>query len=107
MDTTTFYAAASALCFTLLGFWWVVVQFRHAELTRRLRAALHVPGLAALHRAGAGVAGLAARDRADVAGRVRPRRPDGHRRGGREHAHGSRPKPARRSVPSGWLGVPI
>ena len=29
----TFYAAASGLCFTLLGFWWVVVQFRHAELT--------------------------------------------------------------------------
>jgi hypothetical protein len=34
MDTTAFYAASSALCFTLLGFWWVVVQFRHAELTR-------------------------------------------------------------------------
>ena len=34
MDTTTFYAATSALCFTLLGFWWVVVQFRHEELTR-------------------------------------------------------------------------
>jgi len=34
MDTTTFYAASSSLFFTLLGFWWVVVQFRHAELTR-------------------------------------------------------------------------
>jgi hypothetical protein len=34
MDTTTFYAAAAGLFFTLLGFWWVVVQFRHAELTR-------------------------------------------------------------------------
>ena len=34
MDTTTFYAASSGLFFTLLGFWWVVVQFRHAELTR-------------------------------------------------------------------------
>ena len=34
MDTTAFYAATSGLCFTLLGFWWVVVQFRHAELTR-------------------------------------------------------------------------
>ena len=33
MDTTAFYTAASALCFTLLGFWWVAVQFRHAELT--------------------------------------------------------------------------
>ncbi len=33
MNTDAFYAAASALCFTLLGFWWVVVQFRHAELT--------------------------------------------------------------------------
>jgi len=33
MNTDTFYAAASALCFTLLGFWWVVVQFRHVELT--------------------------------------------------------------------------
>jgi uncharacterized membrane protein len=29
-----FYATSSALCFTLLGFWWVVVQFRHADLTR-------------------------------------------------------------------------
>ena len=26
MDTSTFYATASALCFTLLGFWWVVVS---------------------------------------------------------------------------------
>lgn len=34
MDTSAFYAASSALCFTLLGFWWVVVEFRHAELTR-------------------------------------------------------------------------
>jgi hypothetical protein len=33
MSTDTFYAATSALCFTLLGFWWVVVQFRHVELT--------------------------------------------------------------------------
>ena len=57
MDTATFYAAASALCFTLLGFWWVVVQFRHAELTRDVSArrftflvSLHfiVPGLVSL-----------------------------------------------------------
>jgi hypothetical protein len=33
MDTATFYATTSALSFTLLGFWWVVVQFRHDELT--------------------------------------------------------------------------
>ena len=33
MDTTAFYTASSALCFTLLGFWWVAVQFRHSELT--------------------------------------------------------------------------
>jgi hypothetical protein len=57
MDTATFYSAASALCFTLLGFWWVVVQFRHAELTRDAAArrfmflvSLHfiVPGLVSL-----------------------------------------------------------
>jgi hypothetical protein len=34
MNQEVFYATAAALCFTLLGFWWVVVQFRHAELTR-------------------------------------------------------------------------
>ncbi len=57
MDTTTFYAAAAALCFTLLGFWWVVVEFRHTELTsergpRRFAflVSLHfiLPGLASL-----------------------------------------------------------
>ena len=57
MDTTTFYAAASALCFTLLGFWWVVVQYRHKELTADVMArrftflvSLHfiVPGLVSL-----------------------------------------------------------
>jgi hypothetical protein len=57
MDTTTFYAAASALCFSLLGFWWVVVEFRHDLLTRDAGArafafvvALHflLPGLASL-----------------------------------------------------------
>ena len=30
MDTTAFYASASALSFTLLGFWWVIVQLRPA-----------------------------------------------------------------------------
>jgi hypothetical protein len=33
MDTSAFYAASAALCFTLLGFWWVVVEFRHEVLT--------------------------------------------------------------------------
>ena len=33
MDTGTFYATTSAVSFTLLGFWWVVVQFRHEEMT--------------------------------------------------------------------------
>ena len=81
MDTSTFYATSSALCFTLLGFWWVVVQFRHAELMRNrgLRrfaflVSLHfiIPGLvsvASLIASGplwrvafglAGVAGIAA-----------------------------------------------
>ena len=27
----SFYATAASLCFTLLGFWWAVVQFRHHE----------------------------------------------------------------------------
>ena len=34
MNQEVFYATSSALCFTLLGFWWVVVQYRHADLTR-------------------------------------------------------------------------
>jgi hypothetical protein len=34
MDTIAFYQTMSALCFTLVGFWWVVVQFRHDEMTR-------------------------------------------------------------------------
>ena len=34
MDTSTFYATTSAVSFTLLGFWWVVVQFRHEQMTR-------------------------------------------------------------------------
>jgi hypothetical protein len=34
MDTATFYATTSAVSFTLLGFWWVVVEFRHDEMTR-------------------------------------------------------------------------
>ena len=27
----TFYSVAASLCFTLLGFWWAVVQFRHSD----------------------------------------------------------------------------
>ncbi|MEO6458541.1 MAG: hypothetical protein ABIO92_09775 [Chloroflexia bacterium] len=27
----SFYATAASLCFTLLGFWWAVVQFRHHD----------------------------------------------------------------------------
>jgi hypothetical protein len=57
MDTNAFYATASGLCFTLLGFWWVVVQFRHDDLTadgprRRLAfvVSLHfvIPGIMSL-----------------------------------------------------------
>jgi hypothetical protein len=57
MDTATFYATTSAVSFTLLGFWWVVVQFRHNEMTqdpgrRRLAfvVSLHfiLPGLMSL-----------------------------------------------------------
>jgi hypothetical protein len=57
MDTATFYATTSAVSFTLLGFWWVVVQFRHDELTydagrRRLAfvVSLHfvLPGIMSL-----------------------------------------------------------
>ena len=57
MDTGTFYATTSAVSFTLLGFWWVVVQFRHGEMTqdpgrRRLAfvVSLHfiLPGLMSL-----------------------------------------------------------
>jgi len=57
MDTATFYATASALSFTLLGFWWVVVEFRHEQMTvdlgrRRLSfvVSLHfiLPGLMSL-----------------------------------------------------------
>jgi hypothetical protein len=57
VDTATFYATTSAVSFTLLGFWWVVVQFRHDEMTadpgrRRLAfvVSLHfiLPGLMSL-----------------------------------------------------------
>ena len=53
----TFYATAAQLCFTLLGFWWAVVQFRHhdwmADYGRRRMAyslSLHffLPGIMCL-----------------------------------------------------------
>ena len=31
MDTNAFYQTVAGLCFTLLGLWWAVVQFRHDE----------------------------------------------------------------------------
>jgi hypothetical protein len=31
MSITDFYSTASQVSFTLLGFWWAVVQFRHAD----------------------------------------------------------------------------
>jgi hypothetical protein len=75
----SFYEATTALCFALLGFWWVVIQMRHDEFTsdRRMRAIAYnvslsfvLPGLMsltallavennALWRVGFGVAGLA------------------------------------------------
>jgi hypothetical protein len=32
-DTATFYATTTAVSFTLLGFWWIVIKYRHEELT--------------------------------------------------------------------------
>ena len=32
-----FYQTVAAFCFTLLGLWWAVVQFRHAEWMNDLR----------------------------------------------------------------------
>jgi hypothetical protein len=109
MDTTAFYAASSALCFTLLGFWWVVVQFRHAELTRDPAArrfaflvSLHfiVPGLVSLAsllatgpiwRVAFGLAGLTG-----IAAAIAGMR-----------AAGSKPGMLEGVRQVGWLGVPI
>jgi hypothetical protein len=33
VSTDAFYGTAAGLCFTMLGFWWAVVTFRHTELT--------------------------------------------------------------------------
>jgi hypothetical protein len=79
LTLTSFYEAAAALCFALLGFWWVVIQMRHDEFTsnRSMRMIAYnvslsfvLPGLMsltallavednALWRVGFGVAGLA------------------------------------------------
>ncbi len=79
MKLNSFYEATTALCFALLGFWWVVIQMRHDEFTSdlRMRAIAYnvslsfvLPGLMsltallavennALWRVGFGVAGLA------------------------------------------------
>lgn len=109
MDTSTFYATASALCFTLLGFWWVVVEYRHAELTRdpgsrtfTFLVSLHfiVPGLVslasllatgALWRVAFGLAGLTGMAAVIV--------------GMRNVA--ARPGPLRGLGRAAWLGVPL
>ena len=79
MPLTSFYEATAALCFALLGFWWVVIQLRHEEFTANghMRAIAYnvslsfvVPGLMslaallsaesnALWRLGFGLAGAA------------------------------------------------
>ena len=96
MDTGTFYATTSAVSFTLLGFWWVVVQFRHDEMTqdpgrRRLAfvVSLHfiLPGLMSLGalltqdapliwRLTFGTAGIAGMIAVIVASRGIPGRPE-------------------------------
>ena len=91
MDTGTFYATTSAVSFTLLGFWWVVVQFRHDEMTqdpgrRRLAfvVSLHfiLPGLMSLG------ALLTADAPLDLAADVRHGRDRRHDRGGDRLAGG-------------------
>jgi hypothetical protein len=79
-DLTTFYAAFTPVCFTLLGLWLIIVQTRHGEwrrsATHRSRAyvlsvnlalpgmmgllALIDPGNASLWRAGFGIVAAAA-----------------------------------------------
>ena len=108
MDTNTFYATSAGLCFTLLGFWWVVVEFRHADLTRdptsrlfTFLVALHfiIPGLVslasllatgALWRIAFGLAGLVGLA-AVVAG----------------IGVGTRPGPLRNLGRAAWLGLPL
>lgn len=109
MDTTAFYAGAAGLFFTLLGFWWVVVQFRHAELTRDAASrrfmflvSMHfiLPGLVSLAsllatgpmwRVAFGLAGLTG-IAAAIAG---------------TRAAGSMPGPLTGLRGIAWLGIPI
>ena len=37
MDVSGFYGVTAQVAFTLLGLWWVVVQFKHAEWTQSRR----------------------------------------------------------------------
>ena len=57
MNTDAFYQTVAGLCFTLLGLWWAVVQFRHDEWVsdlphRRVAYSVHlsflVPGIMSL-----------------------------------------------------------
>ena len=57
MNTDVFYQTVTGLCFTLLGLWWAVVQFRHDEWMadlphRRVSYSVHlsflVPGIMSL-----------------------------------------------------------
>ena len=51
MNADAFYQTMAGFCFTLLGLWWAVVQFRHEEwmadpVWRRLVSAVHLSFLA-------------------------------------------------------------
>jgi hypothetical protein len=57
MNTDAFYQTVAGLCFTLLGLWWAIVQFRHDEWMfdlphRRVAYSVHlsflVPGIMSL-----------------------------------------------------------
>jgi hypothetical protein len=63
MDTNAFYQTVAGFCFTLVGLWWAVVQFRHEEWMghpswRRLVYSVHlsfmVPGVMSLGAMAAG-----------------------------------------------------
>lgn len=63
MDTNAFYQTVAGFCFTLVGLWWAVVQFRHEEWMgdpswRRLVYSVHlsfmVPGVMSLAAMAAG-----------------------------------------------------
>ena len=108
VDTNVFYATSAGLCFTLLGFWWIVVEFRHADLTRdrasrrfTFLVALHfiIPGLVslaslvatgALWRIAFGLAGLGGLA-AVITG----------------IGIGTRPGPMRNLGRAAWLGLPL